>query len=126
MKISEMVEQTADTATELADAVDESLTSMTKKRKAEEMTADDVTVPPAQLEPTETAVNLLDQLLKEQDGAQEPPARRRKTEKPTVPKAASSMAGDMAKYAAAAAVGGASTVAFLCSPLAEKLLEWLA
>ena len=53
----------------------------------------------------------------------EPPARRRKVEKEPSRR---NVAGGVAKFVAAATVGGVSTVAFLCSPLAERFIEWLA
>lgn len=105
--------------------VEEPTVLTVKKRKADEMLKDNWIVP-AGSPPPETEAAVIDHVLDDAVGGQEPPARRKKAEEPTATKARRNVAGDMAKYAAAAAVGGVSTMAFLCSPLAERLLEWLA
>ena len=56
---------------------------------------------------------------------QVPAPKRRKRATPTSRKARKAV-GEFAKYAGVSVLGSVATMAFLCSPLAEKTLEWLA
>ena len=56
--------------------------------------------------------------------SQEPPARRRRVNAQALRR--SGGVAEITKLAVATALGGVGTMAFLCSPLAERVLEWLA
>ena len=130
MKISEMVEKNRAVSQEpLTTTPVESPISVGKKRKAVEMTEDVPAVIPDEYMITASSEDAL--LAYAMDEAiainvEEPPARRRKIDTLPTAKTGSNVAGEVVKYAAAVAVGGVGTMAFLCSPLAERLLEYLA
>lgn len=126
MPIADML-AAASKAEEDANAVegDNLLAAPAKKRKADDISTHDLEVTSESFEPLnapEVPLSVIRNLFDNQ----EPPARRRKLEEASTTAASRKIASDVAKYTAAAMVGGASTVAFLCSPLAERLLEWLA
>lgn len=131
MKISDMVEKAADAMIDVVNGAEETIVAGGKKRKADEMEKNDPfpligdVVEPAVAAEEDAAVEInRDTAIVE---VQQPPAQRRKIEQSAATNTtARNVAGGIAKYATAAAVGGAGTIAFLCSPLMERLLEYMA
>lgn len=124
MSIADMIEASSK-ADETKDVEADIVVAPTKKRKADNISRDDTAVdlePAASTGAPDVPLSTIMELL----DSREPPATRRKLEEASAAMAGRKIAGEVAKYTAAAVVGGVSTVAFLCSPLAERVLDWLA
>jgi len=101
-------------------------TNTTRKRKADEITTDNIATGLRSLDfftNADLASEDFATLLTEP--SVEPSAARRKLNDSSPPSSARKIAASVAKYTAAAALGGVGTVAFLLSPLSDRMLEWI-
>lgn len=131
ISIDDIVEGAADGTVPVIAEMPKKSTPTGGKRKAVEISVDEEDVTGSGVGETfnedmliDYVNNVYDDHAAEQD-IQEPPAQRRRLNA-QAPRRAAAQAGKYALFGmGGAAIGTAGTMAFLCSPLAEKLLQWL-